>query len=71
MKRRITLIGLLAVLAVSVSPALAAVDRPNIPPKGIEGPDIRAKVEPKGLEGPDIRHSSLEQPLGVEGPDVR
>ena len=39
--------------------ALAAFNPPPIPPKGTEGPDIRAKVPPKSTEGPDIRHSLL------------
>ncbi|HSB72620.1 MAG TPA: hypothetical protein VLT62_25105 [Candidatus Methylomirabilis sp.] len=36
--------------------ALAAMaDPPTLPPRGVEGPDIRSRVEPKGLEGPDVR----------------
>ncbi len=55
MRRLITLAVLLAVLGIGVGPAFAAMDSPRIPPKGIEGPDIRAGVEPKGIEGPDVR----------------
>jgi len=69
MKRLIALAALLAVLALSVGPAFAAVDPPKIPPKGQEGPGIRAKVPPKGVEGPDIR--ARVEPKGLEGPDVR
>jgi hypothetical protein len=69
MKRLITLAILLAVLGLSIGPAFAAVDPPKVPPKGQEGPGIRAKVSPKGLEGPDIR--SNPTPKGLEGPDVR
>lgn len=68
MKRSITLTVLAAVLLAGVSPVLA-VDPPKVPPKGIEGPGIRAKVPPRGLEGPDIR--TRVQPMGPEGPDVR
>jgi hypothetical protein len=68
MKRLITLTVLTVVLLAGVSPVLA-VDPPKVPPKGLEGPNIRAKVEPKGLEGPDIRANV--QPRGPEGPDTR
>ena len=63
------LVAVLLVFAV-VAPAFAALDPPKVPPKGIEGPDIRAKVPPKGIEGPDIR---TKVPLkgAPEGPDVR
>ncbi|MBI2114429.1 MAG: hypothetical protein HYT85_05020 [candidate division NC10 bacterium] len=69
MKRLIALTALLAVLGLGVGPAFAAVDPPKIPPKGQEGPGIRAKVPPKGVEGPDIR--ARVEPKGLEGPDVR
>ncbi|HEX9899829.1 MAG TPA: hypothetical protein VGC81_11415 [Candidatus Methylomirabilis sp.] len=68
MKRLITLLLFVTVLLAGIGPALAF-DPPKIPPKGIEGPNIRAKVPPKGLEGPDIR-AKLD-PKGVEGPDTR
>ncbi len=69
MKRLIALAVAVAVLG--IGPTFAAMDPPKVPPKGIEGPDIRAKVPPKGIEGPDIRSNTLPQPKGVEGPDVR
>ena len=69
MNRLITLMTFVTVLLAGIGPALAAVDPPKVPPKGIEGPNIRAKVAPKGLEGPDIR-AKLD-PKGVEGPDTR
>ncbi len=63
------LVAILLVLAV-VAPAFAALDPPKVPPKGTEGPDIRAKVPPKGIEGPDIR--AKVPPKGApEGPDIR
>ena len=71
MKRMIALAVAAAVLGMGISPTFAAVDPPKVPPKGTEGPDIRAKVPPKGIEGPDIRHSNMTQPKGLEGPDVR
>lgn len=71
MKRMIAVAVLLGVLGIAVGPGIAAVDRPKVPPKGIEGPDIRAKVPPKGIEGPDIRNNTQIPPLGVEGPEVR
>jgi hypothetical protein len=69
MKRLVTLAALLVVLGIGAGPAFAAVDRPTVPPKGIEGPDIKARVEPKGTEGPDVR--ARVESKGVEGPDVR
>jgi hypothetical protein len=71
MKRLIALAVMLVALGTGVGPTFAAMDPPKVPPKGIEGPDIRAKVPPKGIEGPDIRMNTLPQPKGVEGPDVR
>ncbi len=69
MKRLIALAAVLAVLGLGVGPAFAAVDPPKVPPKGQEGPGIRAKVPPKGIEGPDIR--AKVEPKGLEGPDIR
>ena len=69
MKRLIALAVALAVLGMGIGPTLAAVDPPKVPPKGIEGPDIRHRVEPKGTEGPDVR--AKVEPRGFEGPDVR
>jgi hypothetical protein len=68
MKYLITLAAVVAILGATVGPALA-VDPPKVPPKGIEGPNIRARVQPKGLEGPDIR--ARMEPKGLEGPDIR
>jgi len=58
MKRMIALAVAAAVLGMGISPTFAAVDPPKVPPKGIEGPDIRIKVELKGVERPDIRQNS-------------
>jgi len=41
MKRLIALAVAVAVLGMGISPTFAAVDRPKVPPKGIEGPDVR------------------------------
>ncbi len=71
MKRLIAIAAVVAVFGIGIGPTFAAMDLPKIPPKGVEGPDIRAKVEPKGLEGPDIRQNTLPPFKGVEGPDVR
>jgi hypothetical protein len=71
MKRLIALAVMLVALGAGVGPTFAAMDPPKVPPKGIEGPDIRAKVPPKGVEGPDIRSFTLPHPKGLEGPDVR
>jgi hypothetical protein len=71
MKRLIAVAVAAAVFGIGVSPTFAAVDPPKVPPKGIEGPDIRARVESKGIEGPDIRQNTRVPPLGVEGPEVR
>jgi hypothetical protein len=71
MKRLIAVAVAAAVFGIGVSATFAAVDPPKVPPKGTEGPDIRAKVEPKGVEGPDIRHNTQFPPLGVEGPEDR
>jgi hypothetical protein len=51
MKRTLIITTMIAVLTLSLSPTFAN----EIPLKGTEGPDIRAKVEPKGVEGPDVR----------------
>ncbi len=58
MKRVVAFAVAVAVLGIGISPTLAAVEPPKVPP--ILGP-----------EGPDIRHSTLTQPKGVEGPEVR
>jgi hypothetical protein len=71
MKRLMALAVIVAVLGIGIGPTFAAGDRPKVPPKGVEGPDIRAKVEPKGTEGPDLRHRTLPPVQGVEGPDIR
>ena len=70
-KHLITVAVMLAVLAISVGPTFAVLDSPKVPPKGTEGPDIRAKVEPKGIEGPDIRQNTMPPFKGIEGPEVR
>jgi hypothetical protein len=67
MKRTLTIATLIAALTLGLSPAFAK----EVPLKGTEGPDIRAKVEPKGTEGPDVRLVGKTMPKGVEGPDVR
>ena len=71
MKYGIAITHLVLVLTVSGSLALAALDVPRVPPKGSEGPDVRARVEPKGQEGPDVRRSRGVDCHGVEGPDNR
>ena len=71
MNRLITLMTFVTVLLAGIGPALAAVDPPKVPPKGTEGPDIRATVEPKGIEGPDIRQNTMPPFKGIEGPEVR
>ena len=67
MKKVVSLFAVVLLVLAVVAPAFAAIDPPKVPPKGIEGPDIR-KVEPKGTEGPDIRKV---EPKGTEGPDIR
>ena len=71
MKRTVTFAALIAVLTLGLSPAFAGTERPEVPVKGTEGPDIRAKVDPKGIEGPDVRLVGKATPRGIEGPDVR
>lgn len=41
MKRLIALAVAVAVLGIGIGPTFAAMDPPKVPPKGIEGPDIR------------------------------
>jgi len=57
MKRMIAVAVLLGALGIAVGPGIAAVDRPKVPPKGIEGPDIRnnTQIAPLGVEGPEVR----------------
>jgi hypothetical protein len=71
MKYEIAITHLVLVLTVSGSLAFAAMDVPRVPPKGSEGPDVRARVEPKGHEGPDVRNVRGVDCHGVEGPDTR
>jgi hypothetical protein len=71
MKYSIAITHLILVLAVSGSLAFAATEVPRVPPKGTEGPDVRARVEPKGQEGPDVRRTRDGDWQGVEGPDAR
>jgi len=70
MKKLVSVLAALLLVLAVVAPVFAALDPPKVPPKGIEGPDIRAKVPLKGIEGPDIR---AKVPLkgAPEGPDVR
>jgi len=71
MKYGIAITHLVLVLTLSSSLALAALDVPRVPPKGSEGPDVRAGVEPKGQEGHDVRRTRGTDCHGVEGPDAR
>ena len=71
MKYGIAITHLFLVLTVSGSLAFAAMDVPRVPPKGSEGPDVRAGVEPKGQEGHDVRRTRGTDCHGVEGPDAR
>ncbi|OGB96024.1 MAG: hypothetical protein A2Z31_02225 [candidate division NC10 bacterium RBG_16_65_8] len=69
MKRIVSIVVLVAVVALGTGEVFASGERSEVPIKGTEGPDIRAKVEPKGVEGPDIR--TKVAPKGQEGPGVR
>lgn len=69
MKRIVSIVVLVAVVALTAGEALANRDMAGVPVKGTEGPDIRARVEPKGVEGPDVR--TKVEPKGQEGPGVR
>jgi hypothetical protein len=69
MKRLIALAVLVATLGIGIGQTFAAAEPPRVPPRGTEGPDIRAKVEPKGVTGPDVR--AKVEPKGIEGPNVR
>jgi hypothetical protein len=71
MKYGIAITHLILVLTVSGSLVLAASEVPRVPPKGTEGPDVRARVEPKGQEGPDVRRVRGTDCQGPEGPDGR
>jgi hypothetical protein len=70
MKLLIAIAILLASLGTGVGPTFA-VDPPKVPPKGIEGPNIRAHMPPKGIEGSDIRQNTMPVPRGLEGPEDR
>jgi hypothetical protein len=69
MKRLVGVFVVVLLMFGMIAPTFAASDPPRIPPKGIEGPDVRAKVPPKGIEGPDVREKI--PPKGIEDPDVR
>ncbi len=70
-KHLITVGAVLAILGASFGSAFATPDSPKVPPKGIEGPDIRGQVPPKGIESPDIRENTRPLFFGLEGPDSR
>jgi hypothetical protein len=67
MKKGVSVLASILLVVAVVAPAFAATERPAVPLKGTQGPDIR-KVEPKGTEGPDIRKV---EPKGKEGPDIK
>ena len=71
MKQLMILALVLVGLGATVTPTLAAADIPRVPPKGTEGPDVRATVEPKGVEGPDVRSFPVPPFRGTEGPETR
>jgi len=45
-----------ALVALLSAPAYAGMADPSaVPPRGIEGPDVRAHDRVEGIEGPDVR----------------
>ncbi len=57
MKRLLAIAAVVAVFGIGIGPTFAAMDPPKIPPKGVEGPDIRQNTRPpfQGVEGPNVR----------------
>jgi hypothetical protein len=55
MKRSVSVVVLLSILIAGMGQALAQVDRPSVPPKETEGPDIRCRGAVKHPDGPEIR----------------
>jgi hypothetical protein len=71
MERGVSVGGVVVALGLAAGLAFAALESPPVPPKGIEGPDVRlvASVQPKGSEGPDVR--DIFPPTDIEGPNGR
>ena len=72
MRSLIILALVLTVLGLGVRSAIAVTDLadpPQVPIKGTEGPDIRARIPPKAVEGPDIRNALA--PRVPAGPGTR
>ena len=55
MKLSLSVVVLLSVLVAGIGQALAEVERPSVPPKETEGPDIRCREIVKHPRGPEIR----------------
>jgi len=60
MKLSVSVVVLLSVLIAGMGQALAQADRPSVPPKETEGPDIRCREAVKHPDGPAIR-AAFEQ----------
>jgi hypothetical protein len=72
MKRFLLLAVLLVGLGVTATPTFASLEHPQVPVRGIEGPDISAKVDPRGTEGPDVRRCAVApQVRCADVPDIR
>lgn len=69
MRHLVTLALVLTLFEIAAETVFGVIDSPRASVKGIEGPDIRAKVPPKANGGPDIR--STRVPRVPAGPGTR
>lgn len=66
MKQSVGVVVLLSILIAGMGQALAQVDRPSVPPKETEGPDIRCRGAVKHPEGPEIRAGLEREETGQQ-----
>jgi hypothetical protein len=71
MQRTMLLTGLAVAFAATVGIAFAAEDPPRVPPRGIEGPDVRVIIDAQRANCDGIRLECPPDSGGVEGPETR
>ena len=71
MQRTMLLTALAVLFAATVGTAFAAQEPPRVPPRGIEGPDVRYAVGAQHEKCDGVRVSCPPDSRGVEGPEAR
>ena len=71
MQRTVLLTALAGVFAATVGTAFAEQEPPRLPPRGIEGPDVRYTVGAQRERCDGVRVSCPPDSRGVEGPEAR